>query len=385
MAAFGGLGGLGGFQGSSGMQTFGDILQALGHSLLTSPSHNMLQGLPAGMEAANRRGSERASQGAMVAALKSAGFTDDEALSFALNPAAAEIALKAKTQKENSALLASDPILGTGGPTAPAVPGSGPRAETFDPTSIPAFVAAAGGQHGISPDYMQKTAWIESRGNPRARNPSGASGLFQFMPGTAAQYGLRDPFNGEASADAAARLAADNRNSLKSALRRDPTDAELYLAHQQGAGGASALLRNPNASAHEILTRVYGDPDKAAAAIKQNGGDLNMTAGQFAGLWTGKFDALGRGGAGQAERPPAATRTAAMTLPPEAAGGGGGSAACNPAGRQHRRRRSSLTNSLRPRAARRRVIVARASSRCRCRFWQQMKSRRCRIASRARP
>jgi hypothetical protein len=197
-----------------------------------------------------------------------------------------------------------------------------PRADNFDPASIPAFVVSAGQQHGISPEFMTRTGWIESRGNPRARNPSGASGLFQFMPETAAQYGLRDPFNAEASADAAARLAADNRASLRSALRRDPSDAELYLAHQQGSGAASALLLNPNASAHEVLTRVYGDPRRAAAAIRQNGGDVNMTAGQFAGLWTGRFDALG-GGSRPAGSPPPRTRTAAMTLPPEVAGGPG--------------------------------------------------------------
>jgi hypothetical protein len=167
---------------------------------------------------------------------------------------------------------------------------------------------------------MTRTAWIESRGNPRARNPSGASGLFQFMPGTAEQYGLRDPFNGEASADAAARLAADNRNSLRSALRREPTDAELYLAHQQGAGGASALLANPNASAHDVLTRVYGDSGKAAAAIRQNGGNLNMTAREFAGLWTGKFDALGPSTSPQVPIRMASPGT--MTLPPEASGSG---------------------------------------------------------------
>jgi hypothetical protein len=204
-----------------------------------------------------------------------------------------------------------------------AAPNPAPRAESFDPASVPSFVAAAGGRHGISPDYMTRTAWIESRGNPRARNPSGASGLFQFMPQTAAQYGLQDPFNGEASADAAARLAADNRASLRSALRREPSDAELYLAHQQGAGGASALLLNPNAPAHDVLARVYGDPNKAAAAIRQNGGNLNMTAREFAGLWTGKFDALGGGSAGVSGQPSPATRTAAMTLPPEASGGPG--------------------------------------------------------------
>jgi hypothetical protein len=54
----------------------------------------------------------------------------------------------------------------------------------------------------------------------------------------------------------------------------------LYLAHQQGGGGASALLSNPNAPASAIV----GD-----AAVNLNGGAPGMTAGQFADQWTGKI------------------------------------------------------------------------------------------------
>jgi hypothetical protein len=55
----GGLGGLGGYQPPTGMQTFGDILQALGMSLLSSPSNNMFQALPTTMTAIQgRRGKE---------------------------------------------------------------------------------------------------------------------------------------------------------------------------------------------------------------------------------------------------------------------------------------------------------------------------------------
>lgn len=149
------------------------------------------------------------------------------------------------------------------------------------PANIPSFVASAGQPYGISPTYMTTVADIESRGNPNAKNPSGASGLFQFMPGTARQYGLSNPFDPAASADAAARLAADNRGILRRTLGRDPTEGELYLAHQQGAGGAGKLLANPNALAADLVGR---------AAVVQNGGRANMSAAEFSGLWTGKYD-----------------------------------------------------------------------------------------------
>jgi hypothetical protein len=55
----GGLGGLGGYQPPTGMQTFGDVLQALGMSLLSSPSNNMFQALPQTYTAIQgRRGKE---------------------------------------------------------------------------------------------------------------------------------------------------------------------------------------------------------------------------------------------------------------------------------------------------------------------------------------
>jgi muramidase (phage lysozyme) len=80
------------------------------------------------------------------------------------------------------------------------------------------------------------------------------------------------------------------QKALTSALGRAPTTGELYLAHQQGITGATALLKNPDASALSVLTKVYGSADRAQAAITQNGGKTNMTAGQFAQKWTGYAD-----------------------------------------------------------------------------------------------
>ncbi len=144
---------------------------------------------------------------------------------------------------------------------------------------------AATAQHGLPPGYLERTAQIESSMNPSARNPnSSAGGLFQFIDSTAQQYGLTNKFDPNASTDAAARLAADNRGVLQKSLGRDPTAEELYLAHQQGAGGASKLLSNPNARAVDVV---------GADAVKLNGGNPNMTAGEFAQLWTSKFGKTG--------------------------------------------------------------------------------------------
>ncbi len=49
----------------------------------------------------------------------------------------------------------------------------------------------------------------ESGFDPRAVSPAGARGIAQFMPATAAAYGLRDPFDADAAIDAQAHLMSD--------------------------------------------------------------------------------------------------------------------------------------------------------------------------------
>ena len=135
-------------------------------------------------------------------------------------------------------------------------------------------------QYGIDPQAMMAIAQIESRGNPNAKNPrSSAAGLFQFINSTAKQYGLSNPYDLNASADAGARLARDNSAILSKTLGRAPNVGELYLAHQQGAGGARKLLANPNARAVDIV---------GAQAVKLNGGTANMSAQEFANIWINK-------------------------------------------------------------------------------------------------
>ena len=134
--------------------------------------------------------------------------------------------------------------------------------------------------YGLPDGYLNRTAYIESSFNPSANN--GVSrGEFQFTPGTQAQYGLKNPYDPQQSADAAARLAVDNSKYLQNGLGRAPTGAELYLAHQQGAGGALNLLTHPDSPATDIVGKQ---------AVVQNGGNPGMTAGQFANLWLNKYN-----------------------------------------------------------------------------------------------
>lgn len=183
-----------------------------------------------------------------------------------------------QASKANAATNAN--LLGSlvGGASTSAPAATAPTA-SLDPETA-GYINTAASKYGVDPAYLTRTAQIESGGKADATNPSGAAGLFQFMPKTAKQYGLDNPLDPEDSADAAARLTADNRKALATSLGRDPTSGELYLAHQQGAGGAAQLLANPNAPAAQVVGRD---------AVLQNGGTDGMTAGQFANQWTSKF------------------------------------------------------------------------------------------------
>lgn len=140
-----------------------------------------------------------------------------------------------------------------------------------------------GQRYGISPEYLSRTRQIETGNNPNQRSPTGAEGPFQFIKSTAAQYGVTNPYDFEQAADGAARLARDNKNHLSVSLGRPPSDAELYLAHQQGWFGAWKLLQNPTARAGDLV----GDH-----AIAVNGGNPNAPASQFTEKWNNRFNAV---------------------------------------------------------------------------------------------
>lgn len=143
--------------------------------------------------------------------------------------------------------------------------------------------------------YLRRLAEIESGFDPYARNPnSSAKGLFQFLDKTGQEYGINAPFGTpdytQQETKAAEALTANNREVLRQKLGREPTNGELYLAHQQGASGANALLQNPNQPAVSALASLYKNPQQAQQAVVNNGGTPDMLAGDFANQWTNKFE-----------------------------------------------------------------------------------------------
>jgi hypothetical protein len=62
---------------------------------------------------------------------------------------------------------------------------------------------------GLPPMVFVRLIWKESRFNPQAVSPKGAQGIAQFMPGTADERGLADPFEPLAAIRHSASLLAD--------------------------------------------------------------------------------------------------------------------------------------------------------------------------------
>lgn len=192
------------------------------------------------------------------------------------------------------------PSAGAKLPTFAKVEGTAPNAE------IGGLISSTASTYALAPDYLEKLVQIESGGNPNALNKgSKAAGLGQFIPSTWRQYGGgKSPFDPGANLDATARFTVDNANTLRRALGREPTQGELYLAHQQGAGSAIKLLSNPDARAFDVVP-----PRNVLSNLPGSlrGSARDMTARQFASLWTGRFGepAPAFGGGPVAAAPPA--------------------------------------------------------------------------------
>jgi Transglycosylase SLT domain/SPOR domain len=67
---------------------------------------------------------------------------------------------------------------------------------------------------GLPPMLFVRLIWKESRFNPDAVSPKGAQGIAQFMPGTAADRGLDNPFEPKSAIVHSASLLADLRNEF---------------------------------------------------------------------------------------------------------------------------------------------------------------------------
>jgi len=125
------------------------------------------------------------------------------------------------------------------------------------------------------PGQLVWLAEVESSFDPEARSPAGAAGLFQLMPQTAKQYGLRTwPFDQRLDPEPSARVAA----TLLARLHEKFKDWRLTLAaYNAGEGTVQNLLKKHRANTYDEIapylpaeTQMY--VPKVEATLKKREG-----------------------------------------------------------------------------------------------------------------
>ena len=178
---------------------------------------------------------------------------------------------------------------------------SATAAAGVDPTraKIAGSIRQAASTTGASFEYLLATAKMESNFNPKAAaTTSSARGLFQFIDQTwlgtvkeagahlgygkyadaitknpSGSYSVSDPDaraaimklrdDPDAASSMAAVLTQSNSFKLTGKIGRRPTDAELYMAHFMGVGGAGKLIQNAEDNPNASAARMF--PNAAAA------------------------------------------------------------------------------------------------------------------------
>ena len=99
------------------------------------------------------------------------------------------------------------------------------------------MIERAAATHRVPAHFLTRLIWQESSFRSHVVSPAGAQGIAQFMPGTAAQRGLADPFDPEAAIPKAAELLSD----LKQRFGNWGLAAAAYNA---GAGRVNGWLNS---------------------------------------------------------------------------------------------------------------------------------------------
>ncbi len=81
--------------------------------------------------------------------------------------------------------------------------------QSFVPPQYAPIIARAAQRWQVSAQLLAAQIYAESGFNPFAQSGAGAQGIAQFMPGTAAAYGVRNPFDAADAIDGQAHLMHD--------------------------------------------------------------------------------------------------------------------------------------------------------------------------------
>jgi hypothetical protein len=116
------------------------------------------------------------------------------------------------------------------------------ESETID-QALCRMIEGAATKHRVPVDFFTRLIWQESSFRPGVSSRAGAQGVAQFMPGTAAERGLADPYDPEQAIPKSAELLSDLRRRFgnlglaAAAYNGGPARVEAWLAGRGGLPG----------------------------------------------------------------------------------------------------------------------------------------------------
>jgi len=221
---------------------------------------------------------------------------------------------------------------------------------------IAGAIKQAASSTGTSFEYLLATAKMESNFNPKASaTTSSARGLYQFIDQTwlgtvkeagsqlgygkyadaitkssSGSYSVSDPAARDAimklrdDPDAASSMAAvltqSNSFKLTGAIGRRPTDAELYMAHFMGVGGAAKLISNAEDNPNASGARLFPNAAAANRSIFYDRGGRERSVAQVYSVLTQRYDSAANSSATRSAMASAGVMSASAAFAGAAAG-----------------------------------------------------------------
>jgi soluble lytic murein transglycosylase-like protein len=137
---------------------------------------------------------------------------------------------------------------------------------SFVPPQFVDVISRASQRWNVGAAVLAAQLYAESNFNPFASSPAGAQGIAQFMPGTAASYGLANPFDPKAAIDAQAHLMHDLLRQFASV----PLALAAYNAGPAPVAACGCIPDYPETQAYvaKILGLLNGAGDLTGSAFK---------------------------------------------------------------------------------------------------------------------
>lgn len=135
------------------------------------------------------------------------------------------------------------------------------------PSALCGLIGVVAEQNGMPKEFFARLIWRESRFDIRAVSPVGAQGVAQFMPYTAKERGLSDPFNPVLAIPASASYLVDLKAEFGSwglaaaAYNSGPDRVSRWLAGRSGLPG-------------ETLAYVHAITNRPASWFREKGREV---------------------------------------------------------------------------------------------------------------